>query len=296
MIDAHVHAFPDPAAGRRWQEAAGFLAERPGTIEDVGTRMAAAGIDSAILLLFGRPGHRMRELIAAGADPDQARRRAADELRAYNSWGLDVARRDARFHAFVGVDPRVLDPDELASEISAAAAAGARGVKIVPPAMRLYADDPLLDPVHATCVEVGLPLLSQSGGGGSGPSGPRGPWGRPGPWDAVLRRHPNLRVVLAHLAHGLEEELVELMHRQPSVVSDTSLALGHPRDPQPWDTRSADRVVALIRRLGTDRVLFGTNYPITDPVAYAERLRALPLTDPERIRIERTNAARLLGI
>lgn len=282
MIDAHVHAFPDEAWGRRWQTEARFEPVRPGTLEDVAARMEAAGIEAAVLLLFSRPGGRSRE-------------QAAAEIRALNRWGLEVARRDSRFLPFVGVDPRVFTPDELVAEIRDGEAAGARGVKIVPPAMRLYADDPLLDPVLATCVELGLPVLSQSGAGGSTPPGPHGPFGRPAPWDVVLRRHRDLRVILAHLGHGYEDELVELARAHPALFADTSLRLGSPRDEHAWDDAAADRLVALIRRVGADRVLFGTNYPVADPVAYVERFGALPLTDRERELVAAANAASLLA-
>ena len=280
MIDAHVHAFPSHEWGRSWQAEARFEPVRDGTLEDIRARMDAAGIAAAVLLLFARPGGRSRD-------------QAAADLRTLNRWGLEVARQDGRFLPFVGVDANTLGPDELVAEIRAGAEAGARGIKIVPPAMRLYADDPRLEPVFATAVELGLPVLSQSGAGGSVAPGPRGPWGRPGAWDAVVRSHRDLRVILAHLGHGLEDELVELLRSHPNVVTDTSLQLGHPRDEQPWDHDAAARLVTLVRRVGPERVLFGTNYPIADPIEYARRFRALPLTEAERDLIASDNARRL---
>jgi predicted TIM-barrel fold metal-dependent hydrolase len=282
VIDAHVHAFPTAEWGRSWQTEARFEPVRDGTLDDVTARMEAAGIEAGVLLLFARPGGRSRE-------------EAAGDIRALNRWGLDVARRDPRFLPFVGVDPNVLSPDELVAEIRDGTTAGARGVKIVPPAMQRYADDPLLEPVFATAVELGLPVLSQSGAGGSVPPGPRGPFGRPGAWDGVLSRHKDLRVVLAHMGHGFEDELVELMRAHDNVVTDTSLRLGHPRDEHPWDDEAAERLVALIRRVGAERVLFGTNYPIADPVEYVDRFNALPLTSLERELIGRENASVLIG-
>ncbi len=282
MIAAHVHAFPTAEWGRSWQTEARFEPERDGTLDDVTARMEAAGIEAAVLLLFARPGGRSRE-------------QAVSEIRALNRWGLEVARQDARFLPFVGVDPNVLTADELVVDIRDGVAAGARGVKIVPPAMQRYADDPVLEPVFATAVELGLPVLSQSGAGGSVPPGPRGPFGRPGAWDGVLSRHKDLRVILAHMGHGLEDDLVELMRAHDNVVTDTSLRLGHPRDELPWDDEAAERLVTLIRRVGVERVLFGTNYPIADPVEYVDRFNALPLTSRERELIGRENASGLLG-
>lgn len=283
MIDAHVHAFPVAEWGRAWQTEARFEPERSGTLEDVAARMGAAGIEAAVLLLFARPGGRPAHHVAA-------------DIRRLNGWGLEVGRRDARFLPFVGVDPNVLSPDELVSEIRDGAAGGARGVKMVPPAMQRYPDDPALEPVFATAVELGLPVLSQSGAGGSAPPGPRGPWGRPSAWEGALVRHRDLRLILAHLGHGFEDEVAELARRHDGVHADTSLQLGSPRDAEAWDAAAGDRLVTRIRRIGAERVLFGTNYPIADPVTYVERFRALPLTDLEREQVGRENAARLLGL
>jgi predicted TIM-barrel fold metal-dependent hydrolase len=292
MIDGHVHLFPDEATGRAWQQVVGFDATRPGTVEDLESRMRAARIERAIVLLFPRSAHRRSELRAARPPlADQAiRARLVDEIRALNRWGCDLAARDARFVAFIGADASVMGARELVDEIRRGAAAGARGVKILPAAMRLYPGDPRLDPVFATCVELGLPVLSQSGSGGSAEPGPRGPFGRPAAFGPVLAAHPSLRLVLAHLGRGLEDELIELVGRHPGVASDTSLRLGSPHDPwEPGVVRS------LIRRLGADRVIFGTNYPIADPVLYRERLNELRLGREEAARITSGNAQALIG-
>jgi predicted TIM-barrel fold metal-dependent hydrolase len=295
VIDAHVHAFPDVASGHAWQEAAGFEPVRPGTVGDLSSRMDRAGIAQSVLLLFHRSGHRYRAL---RDDPDEHRTDAdlraivRDELRALNAWGCEVAARDPRFLPFIGVDPDYLDRAGLVDEISAGAARGARGVKIVPPSMRRYPDDDELDPVYAACVELGLTVLSQSGST-SGTPGPRGHFGRPGAWQPVLKRHPTLQVILAHLGRGHSDELVELVEGHPGAHTDLSLALGHPHERSGPDLSSVRR---LIRRLGPGRVLFGTNYPIGDPIAYRVQFERLGLTAGERSAIGRENAERLLRL
>jgi predicted TIM-barrel fold metal-dependent hydrolase len=295
VIDAHVHLFPDEAAGRAWQAAVGFEGGPPATVEDYGRRMVAAGIERAVVLLFPRSRHRAASLrAAAGATADEARIRAqvADEIAALNAWGCALAREDPRFVAFVGVNPRFQDADAIERAIRGGVAAGARGVKIIPPAMELYPDDSLLEPVHATCAALGVPLLSQSGAGGATPPGARGPYGRPGPWDAVLRAHPGLRLILAHLGHGHEDELVALARAHETVVTDTSLRFGRPPGRAAEDQAA---LVRLVREIGTERVLFGSNYPVADPVGCREALDAAPLTARERELIGGRNAEAMLG-
>lgn len=292
MIDAHVHLFPDAATGRAWQEAVGFEAVRPGTTEDLLPRMKAAGIRRAVVLLFPRSvqlAQRLREEEPA-LDEAAIRRRQVASIQTLNRWGTALAAADERFVAFVGADASVLTADELMREVESSVASGARGVKILPGAMRMYPDDPRLEPVFATCEALDVPVLSQSGSGGRNVPGDRGPFGAPAGFRPVMTAHPRLRLVLAHLGRGLDSQLVELMADYPTVRSDTSLRLGSPHDP--WEP---DAVRALIKRVGPERVLFGTNYPLVDPVEYARRLDELGLTPAERERLADVNARELLG-
>ena len=48
------------------------------------------------------------------------------------------------------------------------------------------------------------------------------------------------------------------------------------------------------RRIGIDRVLFGTNYPMHDPAQFLAVIRAMPLDDSEREQVLWRNAAAML--
>ena len=54
--------------------------------------------------------------------------------------------------------------------------------------------------------------------------------------------------------------------------------------------------VSLIRAFGPEKVLFGTDYPMWDPVEEVAHFMQLPLTDREREMILWDNAHRLLGL
>ncbi len=296
MIDVHTHVFPTADEGRSWQEAVGFDPVRPGTVEDIGPRLSAAGTELAVVLIFPRSLVDLRARRATarpGTSDTVLRAQVAERLRAWNRWVCELTNRDMRFLAFIGVDPNILTADEMTAEILAGVEAGASGVKIIPAAMRRYPDDPVLEPVYAACVATDLPLLSQSGMGGIPPHGPRGPFGRPAGFRPVLAAHPTLRLILAHLGRGADEDLVELFAAHPGVVGDTSLRLGSPHDTEPWDGAPLRR---LIRRLGPERVLFGTNYPIVDPVQYRQRFDELGLSLAERDLVGAENARRVLRL
>jgi uncharacterized protein len=126
-------------------------------------------------------------------------------------------------------------------------------------------------------------VLSQSGA--SRKSDEEEAWGHPEYFDAVLAAYPSVTVQLAHLGIGAEDDVAVLTSRFPNVVADTSMQLG---------AGPPDEIVAIIRRIGTDRVLFGTNYPLVDQSACVAIFEALPLTDAERHQIGYENASRLL--
>lgn len=297
IVDAHAHAFPTAEAGRQWQRFLGVTEpRRTGQIDELAERVDAAGIDRAVVLLNARSGELHAELVAAGElDEDAIRERVRRQIFELNAWGCELGASDARFLPFVGVNVRYLSPAELVHEIDRGVERGARGVKIIPPSMQVYADDPLLRPVLARCVELRLPLLSQSGSGGGPPPRPGADhFGRPGRWDSVLREFgSDLTLILAHMGRGYEADVVALCAAHERVYTDTSLrlsGLGRPGEPTP------DELVALIRRIGVDRVLLGTNYPFVDPVAYVARLEALPLTDDERAHVAGENFVRAVGV
>jgi uncharacterized protein len=58
----------------------------------------------------------------------------------------------------------------------------------------------------------------------------------------------------------------------------------------------AERVRSMIQRHGADRVIFGTDWPMTDPAAELAAVRALGLTAAEEQAILGGNLAALLGL
>ena len=124
-------------------------------------------------------------------------------------------------------------------------------------------DDPLLEPVWGTLAESGSPIVLHAGSGPA-PGRHTGPEGVA----RVLARHPQLRLVIAHLGAPETSEFMDLADRYANVMLDTTMAFvdfwDEPADP------------AIVRRLSglQDRILFGTDFP-NIPYAYAHQVEAL---------------------
>jgi len=158
--------------------------------------------------------------------------------------------------------------------------------------------DPLLDPVWALLEDAAVPVVIHCG---SGPA--PGRFTGPEPVRAVLRRHPRLRLVVAHMGLPEYAEFLDLADAHEGVHLDTTMAFtDFTEEDAPFDRALLPR----LRDLG-DRILLGTDfpnipYPFRHQVEALERLdlgedwlRGVLLRNAERLLGRARNAERLLG-
>ena len=125
--------------------------------------------------------------------------------------------------------------------------------------------DPLLDPVWGLLAEAGVPVVVHCG------SGPLpGAHTGPGPFGAVLARHPRLTAVIAHAGAPEFAEHLALARRYPNVHLDTTMV------GTPFLNALAPLGADIVAQFGElqDRIVLGTDFP-NIPYPYAEQLRAL---------------------
>lgn len=147
--------------------------------------------------------------------------------------------------------------------------------------------DPLLDPVWETLQASGTPVVLHAG------SGPM-PGEHTGPQQVadVLRRYPDLTLVIAHLGMPESHEFLALAADHPNVHLDTTMVwvdfFGTPHDPT-----LLPKVVEL-----QDRILLGTDFP-NIPYPYAHQVESLVGLDLGRDWLRDVlwhNGARLFGL
>jgi predicted TIM-barrel fold metal-dependent hydrolase len=86
--------------------------------------------------------------------------------------------------------------------------------------------------------------------------------------DTVAIRHPDVKLILAHLGHPYEGECVVVIRKHPNVYADISAL--HYRPFQFYHS------LMLVQEYGVwDKVLFGTDYPFTTVNATIAGLRAM---------------------
>jgi predicted TIM-barrel fold metal-dependent hydrolase len=299
IIDAHVHTFPRPEIGLQAQSGAGFSGHA-GTIEELLPLMREGNIAKAVMVNM-TPVFEMRQAALAKLPPDLSpgQRTDAEErirldligrLQRRNAWTCAVARENPALVPYISLDPS-MDGVTMVQEIKDRVKEGAKGIKLHPVNQRFFPNDGRLYPGYQKIEELGLPIISHAGTAAM--IGDPEQHARPANFVDVLRNFPGLTVVLAHMAHGYLDEAVEVMQTYPSVYLDSSAVI---EGTMPSHMLSDEDALAMLRRVGCDRVLFGSDWPWFHPIKDAQRIDSLPLTAEEKRLIFCENAQRVLGL
>ncbi|HTF12391.1 MAG TPA: amidohydrolase family protein, partial [Asanoa sp.] len=152
--------------------------------------------------------------------------------------------------------------DQLADGI----ARGLRGIKLYPVLAHFDPRDPVHDPFFRAATEAGLIVLWHMG---TTPS-PEGRLELTNPLlvDDVARRHPDLVQIIAHLGHPWQRETIVVLRKSRNVFGDVSAS---------W-ARPLDGFMALVRAQEwgvTQKLLFGSDYPMWTPAEAVNGLRSL---------------------
>ncbi len=260
IVDAHCHVWPDHIAKAVLaQRPAGLDGSFDGTLTGLLDTMDTAGVDRACALAIANK---------------------ASTVERTNEWIAGVPRD--RLVPFGTVHPGLSDEANLRSLRDN----GIRGVKLHPLFQELdFADPRVLDLMRALADDQ-VTVLTHVGAGGDAQANERGA-------PAALRRLvdavPDLVVVAFHYGgyHRLDEAQQQLIGTR--VLVETSW-------PPSLATLDPQRIVEVIRQHGVDRVVFGSDWPMTDPGAEIAAIRELALTPQEQHAILGGNLARLLQL
>ena len=248
LYDVHVHFLPPPVMAKVWQQfdQAGPLIGRAWPItyrtsdEDRVETLRSLGVRRFSALPYAhRPG-------------------IAEYL---NDWAAELA----------AAVPECLSSATFFPEPSAGEYVGARiaaGTEIFKVHVQVGDFDPreaLLDEVWGQLAEAGTPVVVHAG---SGPV-PNRHTG-PGPFAEVLRRHPRLTAIVAHMGAPEYVEFLELAEQFERVHLDTTMAFtSFFEEEAPYPRDLLPRLDAL-----GDRVLLGSDFP-NIPYAYAHQIEVL---------------------
>jgi predicted TIM-barrel fold metal-dependent hydrolase len=261
LADIHVHFLPPRMLRRVWERSAEATNRTGGPSDGTAPRTG-----------FARP------IIYKWSDEERVDHLRAIGVRAFtalayahkpgmaadlNAWTLDFAARtpgcvaSGTFYPEPGVNRYT----------RTALDAGARIFKVHFQGGDFSPAHALLDAVWGVLAEAGIPVIVHAGSG---------PFGNVhiglSPFSAVLRRHPRLIAIVAHLGTPEYVEFLELAENYERVCLDTSMGFTQFLEGQSPFPRA---YLPRLRELGLrGKVLLGTDFPnLSYP--YAEQLAAL---------------------
>ncbi len=272
LIDVHVHFMPQNVMDKVWAyfDSAGPLTGSPWPITyrtqeaDRLARLRAMGVRAFPSMVYP---HR----------PDMAEW--------LNAWAHEFA----LLHGDV-VQTATFYPEPTApAYVARALADGARLFKVHVQVGAYDPRDPLLEDVWGLLADAGVPAVVHCG---SGPT--PGAFTGPEVFAEVLRRHPSLTAVIAHMGMPEYAEFLALARSYPRVHLDTTMAFtDFTQARMPFPSELRPQLVELGKR-----ILLGSDFPNT-PYPYAHQLEALQrleLGEDWLRAVLHDNGARLLGL
>ena len=261
VFDFHVHLYPDLLASKAVSHLTHCFGNPPafdGTVSGAKKKLSETGLRCALNL-------------PVATKPDQV-----DSI---NAWAAD--NNCGPVYSLATVHP---DTPDIPGVLAAAKAAGFKGIKLHPEYQNFTLDDPRMEPAWKACVDLDLFVFLHAGGERVF----KPPYhSSPATLAALLARHPQLRLVAAHLGGFRMWDEAE----QVLIVKNLTLDLSHTLFWMP-----DDQIVRMVKKHGADRIVFGTDGPWQDCGKVLAAFLKLPLAPEEQRKILWDNAVRLLNL
>lgn len=258
VIDVHAHIYPEKIATKAVEAIGGFY--------NIGMR--GEGTSTRLLAAMEKTPITNFVVHSVATKPES--------VESINDF---IARECAAHPEFIGFMAMHQDYPDPEKEIERAISLGLKGMKIHPDTQAVNLDDPRLMNVYEM-IEGRLPIIIHTGDY-------RTDYSHPGRLKNVLHTFPNLVVDAAHFGGwSMPEVAFDYLGNENCFVdmSSSMYWLGQRRTKE------------LCRLYGTDRVMFGSDFPMWDPVSEYSTFTGIDFTDDELENMLWHNAERFLGM
>lgn len=260
IIDIHAHIYPDDLA-----------AKASASVKEFYDGIGDPNMD-------GTEGLLMRRAQEAGVDrivtlPVALR---PDRVRSINEYIYQRSRDNLKLIPFGAVHAEM---EGLTEEVERLIDLGFQGIKIHPDSQRFAIDDPRLFPMYEA-IKGRVPVMFHMGD-------LRYDYSHPERLRRVLGLFPEIDVIAAHLGgYSMYETALEFLRDKTCVLDISSSArFLEPGLPEKY-----------INLYGAERIAFGSDYPMFDPVEEVANFLRLKLTDGQKEQIAHKTAERVLKL
>ncbi len=260
IIDIHTHIYPDKIARKAADSVRDFY-QLDGSLQMDGT------VD--MLLERGKQAGISRYVVLPVSN-------TPGRVRSINSFILEQTRLHDNF---IGFGTLHADMENLSEEVDWIMANNLKGIKMHPDSQRFPIDDVRLFPVY-DAIQDKIPVLLHMGD-------QRHNYSHPVRLRRILNMFPKLEVIAAHFGgYSMFHTARELLWDTDCVFDISSAMLFMERS-------EAER---YIQGYGAERMAYGTDYPLWDPVKEVQRFQQLKLTGRQFDQIAHKTAERILKL
>lgn len=272
IIDVHTHIYPEKIAAKaiaKLEANSGVPAKTDGLREGLLDSMREAGIDYSLLL----------PVATSAQQVDTINEEAAR---------TNAAAKETGLLSFGGIHPETENYKEVLHRVKEL---GLKGVKLHPDYQKTFFHDIRYKRIVAEATKLGLFLMVHAGEDIGLPDPIHC---RPESVVEVIKETQSDKLILAHMGgwrlwDEVREQLLEL-----PVYFDTAFSEDYLQGVEGMLT--PDAFVSLVRAMGSDRVLFGTDSPWSNQKEAVEWIQRTDLTEEEKEQIFHGNYERIIGL
>lgn len=256
LIDIHTHVYPDAIAAKAAQSIRNYY--------HIGEEMDGT---PQMLLERGKMAGISKYLILPVAVKPE-------HVRSINNF---IHQQMVDHDCFLAFGTVHAEMEQIEDEVARIQALGLRGIKIHPDCQHFNIDDPRMFPVYEE-IQGRIPMMIHMGDEWHD-------YSHPSRLRHVLNLFPKLQVCAAHFGgYSMYETARQLLY-DTDCIMDVSSSLMF------MDRGMPEHYINLY---GAERLAFGTDYPVWDPVHEVQRLMELNITDEQKEQIAWKTASRFL--
>ena len=259
LIDIHTHIYPDEIAQKATDSVQKFYGIGSGTMDGTVKMMLEKGKEAGIDQYV---------ILPVAIRPDR--------VQGINDYIQQQAKQHDNFIPFGTVHAAM---DGLMDEVERLLALGVKGIKMHPDSQRFHIDDERLFPMYEA-LRGRVPVLLHMGDH-------RYDYSHPVKLRKILDMFPGLSAIAAHFGgYSMYDTALELL-KDTDCVMDVSSSLMFMED---------GKAEYYVNQYGAERLAFGTDYPMWDPVKETKRFFDLKLTESQFEQIAHKTAERILKL
>ena len=260
LIDIHTHIYPEEIAKKATESVRQFYG--------IDTDCATDGTVQMLLEHGSQAGINQYVILPVAIRPDR--------VQGINDYIQQQAKQHDCFIPFGTVHAAM---DGLMDEVERLLSLGVKGIKMHPDSQRFSIDDQRLFPMYEA-LRGRIPVMLHMGD-------QRYDYSHPLKLRRILDLFPGLDIIAAHFGgYSMYDTAYELL-KDTDCIMDVSSSLMFMEE---------GVAESYVNRYGAERLAFGTDYPLWDPVIETKRFFDLNLTESQFEQIAHKTAERILKL